>query len=170
MKKLFALALALSAVSGLYGLTLGLGGAYENLAGPEGTDPYLAIKMDARVPVMPILDIRAGLLHVELPEGGKEINFGTFVDSDLLIKIPMAAPVQPYIVAGVWFNMSLEEDGPKSLGLKAGLGIEMPFGGLNGYLEGGLDKFTWYDVAGTSDTQNPLYVQVGVTYPLNLGM
>jgi hypothetical protein len=62
MKKLFAIAIAASMLSGLYGLTLGLGVAYEDVA-EDGR--YLCIKGDARVPIMPIVDWRAGCTSVQ---------------------------------------------------------------------------------------------------------
>lgn len=170
MKKLFAIALAASILSGLYGhgLTLGLGVAYEDVA-EDGR--YLVVKGDVRVPVLPIVDVRAGLLNVNLPDGGKSINFGTFVTSDLLIRFPMPASFQPYLALGVYMNMGLE-DAPgdyMNFALKAGLGGEMGFGGFNAYLEGGLHNFTYTKDADPSTT-NPIYVQLGVTFPLTPGM
>ena len=166
MKKLFAIAIAASMLSGLYGLTLGLGVAYEDVA-EDGR--YLCIKGDMRVPILPIVDLRGGLLNVMLPDGGKAINFGTCVSSDLLIKFPMPAAFQPYLILGVWFNMSLEDDDSMYLGLKAGLGAEYGFGGFNAYLEGGLNRFTYTKVGDLdSETANPIYVQVGLTFPIEL--
>lgn len=166
MKKLFAIAIAASMLSGLYGLTLGLGVSYEDVV-EEGR--YLCIKGDARVPILPVLDVRGEFLNVGLPEGGKAIHFGTFFGSDLLIKFPMPAAFQPYLVLGVWFNMGLEDEplDYMTLGLKAGLGGEYGFGGFNAYLEGGLNKFTWVKDADPSTT-NPIYVQLGVTFPIEL--
>jgi hypothetical protein len=166
MKKLFAIAIAASMLSGLYGLTLGLGVAYEDVA-EDGR--YLCIKGDMRVPILPIVDLRGGLLNVMLPDGGKAINFGTCVSSDLLIKFPMPASFQPYLVLGVWFNMGLEDEplDYMNFNLKAGLGGEMGFGGFNAYLEGGLHNFTYTKDADPSTT-NPIYVQLGVTFPVGL--
>ena len=166
MKKLFAIAIAASMLSGLYGLSLGLGVAYEDVA-EDGR--YLCIKGDMRVPLLPIVDLRGGLLNVMLPDGGKAINFGTCVSSDLLIKFPMPASFQPYLVLGVWFNLGLE-DAPldyMNFNLKAGLGGEMGFGGFNAYLEGGLHNFTYTKDADPSTT-NPIYVQLGVTFPVGM--
>jgi hypothetical protein len=166
MKKLFAIAIAASMLSGLYGLTLGLGVAYEDVA-EDGR--YLCIKGDMRVPILPIVDLRGGLLNVMLPDGGKAINFGTCVSSDLLIKFPMPASFQPYLVLGVWFNMGLEDEplDYMNFNLKAGLGGEMGFGGFNAYLEGGLHNFTYTKDADPSTT-NPIYVQLGVTFPVGM--
>jgi hypothetical protein len=166
MKKLFAIAIAASMLSGLYGLSLGLGVAYEDVA-EDGR--YLVIRGDARVPILPIVDWRAGLLNVNLPDGGKSINFGTGITSDLLIKFPMPASFQPYLVLGLWFNLGLE-DAPgdyMNFSLKAGLGGEMAFGGFNAYLEGGLHDFTYVKDADPSTT-NPIYVQLGITFPIGL--
>ncbi len=163
MRKLFALALALTLVSGLYGLKLGLGVAYEGLA-VDGADPYLAIKADMRLPLISMIDVRANILSVVLPDGGKAIHLGTFTDSDLMIKFPMES-IKPYLALGLWFNMGLE-DAPldyMNLGLKAALGAEMALGGLNAYLEGGLNKFTWVK---DGDTSNPVYIQLGITVPV----
>lgn len=166
MKKLFAIAIAASMLSGLYGLTLGLGVAYEDVA---DSTRYLCIKGDARVPILPVLDVRGELLNVSLKEDQKGIHFGTFFGTDLLIKFPMPAAFQPYLVLGVWFNMSLEDDDSMDLGLKGGLGAEYGFGGFNAYLEGGLNKFTYSKVGDAdSETTNPIYVQLGVTFPLEL--
>jgi hypothetical protein len=166
MKKVFALALVLSCMSGLYGLTLGIGAAYEGLL-VDGADPYLALKVDARVPLMKMIDIRACVLNVSLPEGGKNIYLGTFTDSDLLIKPDMGMPFKPYIALGVWFRMGLE-DAPgdyQVLGLKGALGGEFEIGSIGAYIEAGLNKFQWIKDGGSS---HPVYVQLGLTFPVNL--
>ncbi len=145
---------------------MGLGVAYENLAGPEGSKPYLAIKGDATVPVVPILDWRLGILNISLPEGGKSFSFGTGINSDLLIKIPMAGTFQPYIPLGLSLWKGLEEGLGMLLTLKAGLGGSMGFGGMNGYLEGGLNLASISN--GQSRTDTAFYVQVGVKFPVGL--
>ncbi|OGC43782.1 hypothetical protein A2Y85_04575 [candidate division WOR-3 bacterium RBG_13_43_14] len=166
MKKLFAIAIAVGLMSGLYALNLGLGVAYESV---DNDARYLAIKADARVPLFAMIDVRGELLNVSLAEGGKVIHFGTFTGSDLLIKFPMPSSIKPYLCLGVWFNKGLE-DAPldfTNLALKAGLGAEMGFGGLNAYLEGGLNKFTWVDGADPA-TDQQIYVQLGATFPLGM--
>jgi len=166
MKKFFAVAIAVSMLSTLYALDLGLGVAYQDVAEDSR---YLAVKADARVPVLPILDWRAGLLNVVLPDNGKAIHLGTSISSDLLIKFPMPASFQPYLVMGLWFDMGLEDE-PLDytvLNLKAGLGGEMGFGGFNAYLEGGLDKFNWTKDADPATSQE-IYVQLGVLLPVGL--
>jgi hypothetical protein len=167
MKKVFALVFALSFLSGLYGFTLGVGAAYEHLA-VTGVDPYLSVKVDARVPLAKMIDIRACLINVDLPEGGKAVHIGTFTDSDILIKPDMSMPLKPYLALGIWFNLGLE-DAPldyKALGLKAALGGEFEIGGLGAYVEAGLNKFTW--ASGGGGTTHPIYVQLGLTFPVNL--
>ena len=166
MKKLFAIAIAASMLSGLYGLTLGLGVSYESV---EDSTRYLCIKGDARVPILPVLDVRGELLLVPLGEDAKAIHFGTFAGSDLLIKFPMPAAFQPYLVLGVWFYMSLEDDDTMAFDLKGGLGAEYGFGGFNAYLEGGLNKFSYFKTGSAdSETANPIYVQLGITFPIDL--
>ncbi len=164
MKKLFAIAIAAGLLTGLNALHLGLGVAYENIE-----DGYLAIKADARLSLMPMIDVRGELLNVSLQDGGKAIHFGTFTGTDLLIKFPMPSSIKPYLCMGLWFSKGLE-DAPldyTTLSLKAGLGAEMGFGGLNGYLEGGLNKFNWTEGADPA-TDQALYVQIGATFPLSL--
>jgi len=168
MKKLFAIAIAVSMLSGLYGLTLGLGVAYEDIL-EDVQEPYFCVKGDVRVPVLPIVDVRGGLLSVPLPSGGKAIHFGTFVTSDLMIKFPMPSSFHPYFAFGLWFNLGLE-DAPgdyMNIGVKAGLGGEMDFGGVGGYLEVGLNRFTYTKDADPS-TAMPLYAQIGLTFPVGL--
>jgi hypothetical protein len=164
MKKLFACAIAISMLSGLYAMKLGLGVAYED-ALEDGA--YLAIKADARVPLMPIIDVRGCLLNIKLPDGGKAIEFGTFVDSDLMIKLPMPMPFQPYIALGIWLGKGLEDEplDYTDLQLKAALGGEMSFGAMDGYLELGLNKLHMTFEEG-EDAVTPFFVQAGVIFPL----
>lgn len=165
MRKLLALALTLTLVSGLYGLKLGLGVAYEGLA--DDGDGWLALKADMRVPLFSKVDVRANLLEVALPEGGKNIFLGTFTSSDLMYKISLDGSIKPYVAAGLWFKLGLE-DAPGDymhIGVKAGLGAEMAIGGLNAFLEGGLNQFT-YDKDADPSTHNPMYVQLGITLPV----
>jgi len=166
MKKVFALTLALACLSGLHGLSLGVGAAYEGLT-VSGVDPYLAVKVDARVPLSKMIDLRACVINVALPEGGKSVHLGTFTDSDILIKPDMSMPLKPYLALGLWFNLGLESDplDYMNLGLKAALGGEFEVGGFSAYVEAGLNKFTWVKDGGTS---HPIYVQLGLTFPVNL--
>ncbi len=165
MRKLFALTLALTLVSGLYGFKLGIGPAYENIAVTD-QDPFLAIKIDARVPLISMIDVRAVLINFSMPENAKSLKFGTFTESDLMIKFPMEGSFKPYLALGLWLNQGLE-DAPldyMQLYLKAALGGEMGFGGVNVYVEGGLNKFA--KIKGVDGTQHPVFVQLGVILPV----
>ena len=170
MKKLFAIAIVASLMSGLYGLTFGLGVSYEDIAEEDTlTGAYFVVRGDARVPILPILDWRAGLLAVQLPTDAKSLHFGTGVTSDLLIKIPVPAAINPYVVLGLWLDMGLEDPSTMMLRLKGGVGAEYSFGPAGLYLEGGLNKFQLYD-DGVNDatTTVPIYAQVGFTFPIDL--
>ncbi|MBE0434163.1 hypothetical protein IBX73_11975 [candidate division WOR-3 bacterium] len=164
MKKIFALTLAASLLGGLYGMTFGLGAAYDNIAGPEGTDPYLAIRADVVVKPLPVVGFRMGLIAVDLkPDemGGTAYVFGTGVSTDVLAYIPMAGMVSPYIPLGFWYS----GNGSSVLHLKGGLGAEFTFGGFGAYLEGGINFYN-ISVGDVSDSQNPLYVQGGFKIPV----
>lgn len=173
MKKLFALAVAISMMSGLYGLSLGLGVAYENIAGPEDTDPYLAVKGDVTLPVIPIIDWRLGLLSLELPTDAKLFTLATGISSDLLIKIPMPAAFQPYLVIGLgvgYYSIEVLDEtfNTTFLDFKGGIGGEMGFGGLSAYLEGGVNFGYFKFGDADAETENPLFVQAGVKFPVGL--
>jgi hypothetical protein len=165
MKKLFAIAIAASMLTGLYGLTFSVGAAYDNLAGPDGTDPYFAIKSDMICQFHPMLGLRCGLVSVELKDdvmGGTQYSFGTGVYSDVIVSIPMAGMISPYIPLGVWYS----GNGGSSLHLKGGLGADFAFGGFGVFLEGGIN---FYNISnGTSTSTNPLYVMGGVRIPVDL--
>lgn len=166
MKKLFAIAVVAGMMSGLYGLTFGVGAAYDNLAGPEGTDPYFAIRADVVVKPMPILGFRMGLVSVDLKpdeQGGTAYVFGTGVNADVLAYIPMMGMVSPYIPLGIWYS----GNGTSVLHLKGGVGAEFAFGGFGAYLEGGINFYN-ISVGDVSDSQNPLYVQGGIKIPVKL--
>jgi hypothetical protein len=172
MKKLFAIAIAVSMLSGLYGLSFGIGGAYENLAGPEGTDPYFAVKGDVAFNILPILGCRLGLIDASFPEGVTSIRVGTRFAPDLLVYIPVPAPVNPYALLGIGFNMFNYDDpipDVTAFDLKGGLGAQMFFmPNLGFYLEGGVNFY--YLKVGDADatTENPLYIQGGLRVPIKL--
>jgi len=159
MKKLFALALSLSMLSGVYGLTIGIGGAYEDVTDELGGGAYFAAKIDAIVPVLPILKVRGNLLNVDFVTD-TPIKFGTFTGTDLLVILPLPAMFQPYVVAGAWFEKDV------SMSFKGGLGAEIGFGTVSGYLEGGVN-YTKPDVG---DATMPVYIQGGVRVPIQLGL
>ncbi len=169
MKKLFAVAIAAGLLTGLYALNLGLGVAYEDVA---DSTRFLTIKADARVPLFAMIDVRCELLNVSLMEDAKAIRFGTFNGADLLIKFPMPSSIKPYLCFGVWFDKGLEDVvgfDQTLLDLKAGLGAEMGFGGVNAYLEGGLNKFHWNGAEGADPaTDQEIYVQIGATFPVGM--
>jgi hypothetical protein len=169
MKKLFAIAIAASLLGGLHGLTFSIGAAYDNLAGPEGTDPYFAIKADAICKFHPIVGLRCGIVSVDLkPDemGGTMYSFGTGVYSDLMFFIPMAGMVSPYIPIGAWYS----GNGGSTIHLKGGLGADFMFSGFGVYLEGGINFYNIdLGIEGVdSESSNPLYVQGGVRIPVDL--
>jgi hypothetical protein len=164
MKKLFAIALAVGLFSGLYGLSFGLGVAYDNIAGPEGTDPYLSIRADVMCKPLPILGFRMGLIQVDLPEDNTTYMFGTGVNADILIYIPMAGMVNPYIPFGFWYY----GNGGSTITLKGGLGGEFGFGGFAGYLEGGIEFISISPEGMDSSSENWFYIQAGVRIPVGL--
>jgi hypothetical protein len=167
MKKLFAIAIAASMLGGLYGFSIGLGVAYDNLAGPEGTDPYFSVRADAMCKPLPVLGFRIGIIQIDLPTDATTYAFGTGVSADVLIFIPMAGMVSPYIPFGVWYHGNTGS----SFKVKGGLGANMGFGGFMGYLEAGI-TFTSvsYGIEGVDDpdSTNPFYVQGGVRIPIGL--
>jgi hypothetical protein len=164
MKKLFAIAIAASILSGLYGLTLSIGAAYDNLAGPEGTDPYFSVRADAICKFHPIVGLRCGLVQVDLPSGATTYMFGTGVNADVLVFIPMAGMVSPYIPIGFWYA----GNGGSTIHLKGGLGADFMFGGFGAYLEGGINFYNYSPEVGESSSSNPLYVQGGIRIPVDL--
>jgi hypothetical protein len=163
MRKIFALALALTLVSGLYGLKLGLGAAYAGLLDDHYTE-YLSIKADMRVPLLSSVDVRATILNFDMPTDAKAIHLGTFTSSDLMFKIPMEGSLKPYVAAGLWFNYGLDAE-TMDLALKAAIGAEMGLGGLNAFIEAGLGPFSYTKDADPS-THNPMYVQAGIILPV----
>lgn len=164
MKKLLALAIAIGMFSSLYGLSFGLGAAYDNIAGPEETDAFLSIKADVMCKPLPIVGFRIGLIEFNMPEDATNYHFGTGVNATVLVYIPMAAPVMPYIPLGIFYHSY--QDAFSMIDLTAGLGAEMGFGSVSGYLEGGID---WQQISpevGDSQSENWFFVQAGVRIPV----
>ncbi|MGQ9664685.1 MAG: hypothetical protein ACUVUH_05040 [bacterium] len=159
MKKLFAMAVVATMLSGLYGLTLSLSGAYQDITDEYGGGAYFGAKADVIVGLLPILKARGYLVEVNFSEG-TPMHFGTFTGSDMLITIPMAAPIQPYIVAGFWFIKDAY------MIFKGGLGAEMGFGTMNGYVEGNLNFVSPEE----GDSYMPINVMAGIRIPLKLGL
>ena len=167
MKKLFAIAIAASMLSGLYGFSIGLGAAYDNLAGEEDTDPYFSVRADVMCKPLPILGLRFGIIQIDLPTDNTTYAFGTGVTADVLVFIPMAGTINPYIPFGFWYHGNTGS----VLTLKGGLGANMGFGGFAAYLEAGITftKISW-DIEGVDDPDatNPFYVQGGVRIPIGM--
>lgn len=159
MKKLCAVAIAATMLSGLYGLTLSLSGAYQDVTDEYGGGAYFGVKADVIVGLLPILKARGYLVEVDFSEG-TPMHFGTFTGSDLLINIPMAAAFQPYIVAGLWFHKDLYTT------IKGGVGAEMGFGNMSGYLEYNLN----YIMPDEGDSYMPMNLMGGIRIPLKLGL
>lgn len=159
MKKLLGLFMAATVLSGLYGLTISLSGAYQDVTDKYGDGPYFGAKADVIVGLLPILKARGYLVEVDFSEG-TPIHFGTFTGSDMLITIPMAAPIQPYLVAGLWFVKDAD------MTIKAGLGAEMGFGNMNGYVEGNLNFVS----PEGGDSYMPINIMGGIRIPLKLGL
>ncbi len=159
MKKLFAITVVATMLSGLYGLTLSLSGAYQDVTDEYGGGAYFGAKADVIVGLLPILKARGYLVEVDFSEG-TPMHFGTFTGSDLLISIPMAAPVQPYVVAGFWFVKDAY------MTFKGGLGAEMGFGNMSGYVEGNLNFVS----PEGGDSYMPINVMGGIRIPLKLGL
>jgi hypothetical protein len=164
MKKLLAIAVAAGMLSGLYGFSIGLGARYDNLAGPEGTDPYISIRADVMCNPFPVLGLRMGVIQVDLPTDATGIHIGTGVNADVLVYVPMTGMVKPYVVVGAWYTS--QQDTYTDIMLHGGLGAELGFGGFTGYLEAAfnLDSFTPEGMDGTSNTW--FYGQLGVRIPI----
>jgi len=184
MKKLFAIAVAVGMLSGLYaGASFGLGGMY-TIGGPsqvsqDSSYSYPSIVADVMVDLLPIVGLRMGLVSVDIKsdsapaEGGMDMAFGTGVYGDIVFKIPMAGMVSPYIPIGAWYYNNYHGWEDLSLiGLKGGAGAMMGFGGVSAYLEGGvrLASFTYPDymvAMGYADkSYTYFYVQGGIRVPI----
>jgi hypothetical protein len=159
MKKLFAIGLISAMMSGLFGLTLSLSGAYQDITDEYGGGAYFGAKADLIVPLLPILKARGYLVEVDFSEG-TPMRFGTFTGSDMLITIPMAMPFQPYFVAGAWFEKDVH------MTFKVGAGAEMGFGNMSGYLEYNLN-FVSPD---QGDSYMPMNIMGGLRFPLKFGL
>lgn len=166
MKKLFAIAIAASLFSGLYGFSVGLGARYDNLAGPEETDPYLSIRADVMCKPMPILGFRMGLIQVDLVENATFMTFGTGVNADVLVYIPMMGMVNPYLVLGVWYQS--QQDMYTGFDFHGGIGGEFGFGGFAAYLEGAFILHSVTPEGMDSQSDSWFYVQAGVRVPIGL--
>ncbi len=170
MKKLFALVIAASMMSGLYAFSFGLGARYTlSHPGflPDSTYSYPSIVADVMCKPLPIVGLRIGLVQFDMvpdEEGGSQFMFGTGVNAAVLVYIPMAGMVNPYIP----FHFVYAGNGGSTITLDAGLGAEFGFGGVNGYLEGGIDLFNYSPEVGDSNSDTWFHVQGGVRIPVNV--
>ncbi len=168
MKKLFAIAIAASLVSGLYGFSFGLGAAYDQL-GIDSLygEAHPVIKADVMAKPFPILGIRFGVVDVAMNSddfGGTMFTIATGLDAAILVYIPMAGTFQPYIP--IYFKYADTGDlDVTTLHIFGGLGGEMGFGSVTGYLEG---RFTLHDVSTMDDSQTWFTIQGGVRVPIGL--
>lgn len=178
MKKLFAIAVLAGMVSGLYGFSIGLGGRYEighysYAYGFDSTFSYPAVVADVMVKPIDMLGFRFGLFTFNiLPDEEKEsmtspttFIFGTGIDASVLLFIPMAGTISPYIPFHFAYTSS---EYYSAFTIDGGVGVEAGFGPVAGYLEGGIDFFNYSPDVGDSDSDNWFYVQGGLRIPLNL--
>jgi len=176
MKKLFAIAVLAGMLSGLYGFSIGLGGRYEighysYFYGPDSSFSYPAIVADVMVKPIDMLGFRFGLFTFNiLPDEEKDyapttFMFGTGCDASVLVFIPMAGTISPYIPFHFIYNSA--EYGSQFM-IDGGVGVEAGFGPVAGYLEGGINFINWSPEGGDGDSDNWFYVQGGLRIPLNL--
>ena len=179
MKKLFAIAVAAGMLSGLYaGASFGLGGQYTLMA-PSAVDPdsdysYPSIVADVMVDVIPMIGLRMGLAAIDIKsdeEGGTIFELGTGVYGDVVVKIPMAGMVTPYIPVGIWYYNKYHDADVSLLALKGGIGAMMGFGGVNGYLEGGVNfaNMSYGEGIPLEDRSDVwFYIQGGIRVPIGM--
>ncbi|MEO0123318.1 MAG: hypothetical protein ABIL69_04870 [candidate division WOR-3 bacterium] len=158
MKKLLAVAVAAVMLNGLYGLSLSLSGAYQDITDQKGGGAYLGLKADLIINLLPILKARGYLVEVDF-SAGIPMKIGVFTGSDLLLVLPLPTMMQPYIVTG----FSYEKD--SAIVFKGGLGAEFGFSGLIGYLEGNLN----YIKPAQGNSKIPINIMGGIRYPLQIG-
>lgn len=172
MKKLFAIAIAASLVSGgLYAFSFGLGAAYNHLGGDEPMDGNIAIKADVMCKPMPILGFRIDLVDVEMfsdEAGGTQFTIATGCGAAVLFYIPMAGMIQPYIPIHFLYK-DVGDAGGSTMAFSGGVGGEFMFGSMNAYLEG---RFEFYDVGefGGFDPESMTWfdIQGGIRIPINM--
>ena len=173
MKKLFAIAIAASLISGgLYAFSFGLGAAYDQI----GVDSlvgksHIAIKADMMAKPLPILGVRVDLVDIRMLDddfGGTQFTIATGCGAALIVYIPMAGMIQPYIPFYFMYN-DQGDAGPSAMHFFGGVGGEFMFGSMNGYLEG---RFDWSDIGefmgSDPDAQNWFTIQGGVRIPINM--
>ena len=171
MKKLFAIAIAASMLGGLYGFSFGLGVAYDEIGRYDPSDPFISIKADVMCKPLPILGLRIGLVDVDMrsdDQGGTMFNIATGCEATVMLYIPMAGMIQPYIPFYLMYA-DLGDAGSSKMHLFGGVGAEFGFGSLAGYLEA---RFAFYDEGEflTVDPESETWfaVQGGVRIPIGL--
>jgi len=178
MKKLFAIVIAVSMFSGLYaGASFGLGGQYTLMAPsvvPDSDYSYPSIVADVMVDLIPLIALRMGLVTVDIKsdvEGGTIFELGTGVFGDVVVKIPMAGMVKPYIPIGFWYYNKYHDFDLAVLSLKGGVGAMMGFGGVNGYLEAGVNfaNMMYGETIPLEDYSDLYYyIQGGIRVPVGM--
>ncbi|OPX18414.1 hypothetical protein BXT86_01260 [candidate division WOR-3 bacterium 4484_100] len=171
MKKLLAL-MIIAGLSGLYAGSIGLGIAYDDFMHSDSTvSAYPSIRADIMTNILPILGLRTGLVNVDIKEdeaGGTMFSLGTGVFCDLCLFIPMASSITPYIPLGVWYFNKYQGFDMSHLAFKGGLGGMMAFGGINGYLELGVNFTSVTPEGGESSSDHWFYGQLGVRVPVGM--
>jgi hypothetical protein len=176
MKKLFTIAVLAGMLSGLYGLSFGLGGRYDighysYQYGVDSSFSYPSVVVDVMVKPIPVLGFRFGIFTFNiLPEEEKDYApttfvFGTGCDASVLVYIPMAGTISPYFPVHFIYNNG---EWGSQFTVDGGVGVEAGFGGVSGYLEGGINFFSTSPEGFDSQSANWFYVQGGVRVPLNL--
>lgn len=178
MKKLLTLVIGVGLLSGLYGgASFGLGGNYTLMAPsvvPDSTYSYPSIVADVMVDLIPLIGLRMGLATVDIKsdeEGGTIFELGTGVYGDVVVNIPMAGMVKPYIPIGFWYYNKYHGADVAVLALKGGVGAMMGLGGVNAYLEGGLNfANTMYGetIPLEDDSDIYYYIQLGLRVPIGM--
>ncbi|MGB7054360.1 MAG: hypothetical protein WBE28_03445 [bacterium] len=172
MKKLFAIAVAAGMLSGLYGASIGLGVQY-TINEPRGymdtvDISYPSVLVDLMLPIIPVLSLRCGLVEYNIigeDDGGAHYAFGTGVYGDVCFMIPMEGMFKPYIPIGFIYGGS---DAGSEMHLKGGVGGMMGFGGVDGFLEGGVKFLTISPEGFDSESGTFFYVQGGIRVPFGM--
>ena len=177
MKKLFAVAVLAGMLSGLYGFSIGLGGRFDighpsYAYGVDSSFSYPSIVADVMVKPIDMLGFRFGVVTFNiLPDEEKDFApttfiIGTGIDAAVLVFIPMAGTISPYIPFHFAYNNG---EWGSQFTIDGGVGVEAGFGPVAGYLEGGINFLSVsYEALDESESANWFYVQGGLRVPLNL--
>ena len=93
---------------------------------------------------------------------------GTGIDASVLVFIPMAGTISPYIPFHFAYNNSSSDYWASYFSIEGGVGVEAGFGPVAGYLEGGINFLNVSPNVGDGDSHNWFYVQGGIRIPVNL--